>query len=307
MARLGLRDLIGAGPRAVSRYTGTLFSVFVAQSIVAAGGMLAITLVLAQAFAHLPIFDEAVDGDLVAILYCVVFARPTAVATIGIVLGAVLLWQLASWFLVGGVNGVLAQRPEGRGDTARCFGANGAMTYLAYARLALCSLPGWLLVLLVLITCSSLVSDRLPYALTIPELLGGLAVALLPALLLLHVLWTITDYARAELTLRYDTHNPGVGATYLRAVGYVLRRPVTLVHGALGWLVFLAVSGAYAYLSSGHPMYGAEGAVILFVARQGVSLLRMAIRFGIIAGQIELGRTRPLPPRRVETKADTKP
>jgi hypothetical protein len=33
----------------------------------------------------------------------------------------------------------------------------------------------------------------------------------------------------------------------------------------------------------------------------------MAIRFGVLAGQIELGRTRPLPPRRVEAKVDPKP
>jgi len=34
MARLGLGDLIAAGPRAVSRYTGTLLGVFVVQSLV---------------------------------------------------------------------------------------------------------------------------------------------------------------------------------------------------------------------------------------------------------------------------------
>ena len=62
-------------------------------------------------------------------------------------LAAVLLWQLASWFLVGGLYGVLAQLPEGRRDTARCFGAAGTATYLKYARLALCALPGLFLAL----------------------------------------------------------------------------------------------------------------------------------------------------------------
>ena len=307
MARLSLGDLIAMGPRAVSRYTGTLLAVFVAQSIVAATCMIGVALVLAQAFAHLPMFDEAVDGDLVALIYCVRYGKPSLVATGGIVLAAVALWQLASWFLVGGLGGVLAQRPEGRGDTARCFGASGAATYLAYARLALCSLPGWLLVLVVLSTGMGLVAHRIEHALTVSELLGPLAVAFVPALLLLHVLWTVSDYARAELTLRHDTHDPGVVATYLRTLGYVIRRPVTLVHGALGWLVFALVTVAYAYLAQGHPMYGAEGAVTLFVARQGVALLRMAVRVGILAGQIELGRTRPLPPRRVEVKVDPKP
>ena len=307
MPRLGLAYMIGAGPRAVSRYTGTLLAVFVAQSLVAATCILAVAVVFAHEFSHLPMFDEAVDADLVALLYCIRFGKQSMVAIAGIAFGAVMLWQLASWFLFGGLYSVLAQRPEGRGDTARCFGAGGAATYLAYLRLALCSLPGWVLVLFALGIGTSLVAGRIAHALTVPELLGPLLVAILPALLLLHILWTISDYARAELTLRHDTHDPGVIATYLRTVAYVFRRPVTLVHGAIGWLVFGLVTVAYAYLAQGHPMYGAEGAITLFVARQGVSLLRMTIRVGVLAGQIELGRTRTLPPRRVEVKVDTKP
>jgi hypothetical protein len=251
-------------------------------------------------------FDDAVDGDLVALIYCVRYGKASFVAIAGIVFAATVLWQLASWFLVGGLNGVLAQRPEGRGDTARCFGASGAATYLAYARLALCAVPGWVIVMFVFGMATSLVAPRMQYALTVPELLGPLAIAALPAALLLHLLWTVTDYARIELTLRHDTHDPGVIVTYLRSLAYVLRRPVTLVHGAIGWLGFALVTAAYAYLAQGHPMYGAGGAVTLFIARQGVSLLRMAIRLGVLAGQVELGRTRPLPPRRIETKVDAK-
>jgi len=306
VARPGLGDLIGAGPRAVSRYTGTLLAVFVAQSLVAATCMVAVSVVLAQAFAHLPMFDEAVDGDLVALVYCVRYGKPSLLAIGGIVLGAVMLWQLASWFVVGGITGVLAQRPEGRGETARRFGASGATTYLTYARLALCALPGWIVVLFAFGTGVGLVAGRIEHALNALELFGPLALATLPAALLLHVLWTVSDYARVELTLRHDSHDPGVIATYLRSLAYVLRRPVTLVHGALGWFLFALVTAAYAYLAQGHPMYGAEGAVTLFIARQGVALLRMVIRFGILAGQVELGRTRPLPPRRVEVKVDPK-
>jgi hypothetical protein len=306
MARLGLADMIAAGPRAVSRYTGTLFAVFIAQSLVAATCTLAVAVVLAHEFAHLPMFDEAVDGDLVALLYCLRFGKQSMAAIAGIAFSAVVLWQLASWFLVGGLNSVLAQRPEGRGDTARCFGAGGAATYLAYLRLALCSLPGWLVALFALGVGSGLAGSRIAHALTAPELLGPLAIALLPAMVLLHVLWTISDYARAELTLRHDTHDPGVIATYLRTASYVLRRPVTLIHGAIGWLLFLLLTIAYAYLAQGHPMYGADGAITLFVARAGVSLLRTTVRVGVLAGQIELSRTRPLPPRRIEVKVDAK-
>ncbi|HEX8107197.1 MAG TPA: hypothetical protein VF516_05680 [Kofleriaceae bacterium] len=307
MPRLGLGDLIGAGPRAVSRYTGTLLAVFVAQSLIAASCIVAIAVVLAHTFSHLPMFDEAVDGDFVALIYSVRYGKDSMVATAGIVFGAVMLWQLASWFVIGGACSVLAQRPEGRGDTARCFGAGGASTYLAYARLALCAMPGWLVVLFLLAFGAGLVKGRIDHALTLGELFGATAPVVLLAALLLHILWTVEDYARVELTLRQDTHDPGVVATYLRSLSYVLRRPVTLVHAALGWLVFALVSLAYFYLSLGHPMYGAEGAITLFIIRQGVSLLRMAIRFGVLAGQVELGRTRPLPPRRVEVKVDPKP
>jgi hypothetical protein len=59
--RLALRDLLAAGPRAISRYTGTLFAVFVVQTIVAGACTLALSFVLARAVAHRPLFDDAVD------------------------------------------------------------------------------------------------------------------------------------------------------------------------------------------------------------------------------------------------------
>ncbi|MDB4963671.1 MAG: hypothetical protein JWP01_3670 [Myxococcales bacterium] len=300
----GLGEMLGAGVRALKRYTGTLFAVFVVQSLIAGACLVAVAVVLAQAFSHLPIFDEAVDGDLVAMIWILRHGGTTFLAVGGIVFGTILLWQLASWFLAGGIYGVLAQRPESRSDTAKCFGASGATTYLAYARLALYSLPGWALVLTVFGMCLGSVGTRIEYALTVPELVGALAFALVPALLLLHVLWTVTDYARVELTLRQETHDPSVFATYLRTFGFVLRRPLTLIHAGVGWILFLLVTLAYAYLAQGHPMYGAAGAVTLFIARQGISLLRMAIHVGVMAGQLELGRTRALPPRRVEAKVD---
>jgi hypothetical protein len=298
--RLGLRDLVSIGPSAIARYTGTLLTVFVVQSIVATACMLGVAVVLAHAFAYLPIFDDAVDGDLVSLAWCLRHARASFAASGGIVFAAVLLWQLASWFLVGGLYGVLAQRPEGRAGTARCFGASGAATYLAYARLALCSLPGLLVAVFAFGSGLTWAIPRLERALSVGDLVAPLCVALVPALLILHLLWTISDYARVELTLRLDSHDPGIVATYLRTTAFVLRRPITLVHSGLGWLVCLLVTLGYAYLAHGHPMYGAEGAVTLFVIRQGVALARSAIRVGVLTGQVELGNTRALPPRRRE-------
>lgn len=303
--RLGLGDLFSAGVRGVSRYTGTLLGVFVVQMLVAAACMIPIAMVLAQTFAHLPIFDEAVDGDLLALLWTLRHGRVAWLAIAGIVLGTLVVWQLVSFFLVGGLYGVLAQRPETRGDTARCFGASGAATYLAYVRLALCSLPGYVLVLAVFGIGMGRLAARIDTMLSMADLVGPLAAALVPTLLLLHLFWTVADYARAELTLRHESHAPGAFAAYFRSLVYVVKHPVALVHAGFGWMLFLLITAAYAFLAQGHPMYGAEGAITLFAVRQGVSLLRMAVHVGIMAGQIELGRTRPLPPRRVEVKAET--
>ena len=305
--RLTLGDLIGSGSRALTRYTGTLLTVFVVQSLVAVATMLACAVVLAQLFSHLPMWDDAVDGDLVSLVTCLRFARINLVACAGIGFAALLLWQLASWFLVGGVYGVLAQRPEGRAETARTFGASGTATYLAYARLALCSIPGYLVVLFVFAMCASAVGARIEHALTVGDLVMPVLVSVVPAMVLLHILWTVSDYARVELTLRHDSHDPSSLMTYLRAFAFVLRRPLTLIHASLGWLGFAAITVGYMYLAAGHPMFGAEGAVTLFVIRSGVSLARMALRFGVLAGQVDLGGSRPPPPRRVEIKADAKP
>jgi hypothetical protein len=123
-------------------------------------------------------------------------------------------------------------------------------------------------------------------------------------LLLLHFLSTVVDYARLELTLHHDTHAPGVVSTYLRTIVWVAKRPMTLVHAGFGWLLFLLVSLAYAYLAQGHPMYGTDGAIMLFLVRSCVALLRLAIRVGVYGGQVELARTRPLPPRRVDVNVE---
>ncbi|MDX2090151.1 MAG: hypothetical protein SFX73_19995 [Kofleriaceae bacterium] len=303
--RLGLGDLLAAGARGVSRYTGTLFSVFLAQSLLAGACMLGIAFVLAQAFSHLPMFDDAVDGDLVALIWCLRHARPSFLAVGGVIFSTLLLWQLMSWFLVGGIYGVFGERPDNRVDTARVFGASGAATFLAYARLAFCALPGWVFVLAVFTATLSAMEPRLQYALSVGDVVVPLAVILVPSCLVLLFFWTVSDYARVELTLRYATHRPSAVVTYFRALVFVFKRPLTLVHGAIGWLLFLLVTLAYAFIAHGHPMYGAEGAITLFFVRQGVALLRMAIRFSVLAGQIELGRTRPLPTARPESAKPT--
>jgi hypothetical protein len=304
--RVSFVDLMRSGVRAVSRYTGTVLTVFVVQSLWAAACMLTIAIVLAQAFSHLPLFDDAVDGNLVAAIACVRYAQPSFLAVAAIAVGAICAWQLVTWFLVGGLLGVLAQKPEGRVETARCFGASGAASYLKFARLAVVSMPGWLVVMFVASISLTSAFEKIELALTVGDVIGPLLLALVPTVLLLHIVWTITDYARVELVLRDESHEPGVIATYLRTAVWVMKRPLTLLHGAFGWLVFAIITGLYLWLALGHPMYGQAGALLLFALRQGVSLARLVVKVGVIGGQVELGRTRPLPPHRPEPKVESK-
>jgi hypothetical protein len=284
--------LLAAGRRAVARYTGTLLAVFVVQSLLAGAVLLGVAFLLAQAFAHHPLFDEAVDGDLIALIAALRWGKATFAAIFGLGFTVVVLWQLASWFLVGGLYGVIAARPEGRGATARCFGSSGASTYLAYGRLALCALPGRAAAFLVFGLCLGAAGPRVAHAMVPADLLVPLALAVGPVAALLHLLWTIDDYARVELTLRRDDL-PSAVRTYLRAAAFVVTRPLTLLHAALGWLAWLALTVLFVALAQGRPMYGAGGAIALVVIRWGVFLARHAIRVAILAGQVELGRTRP--------------
>ncbi len=300
----GLGDLIGIGLRALQRYTGTLFAVFVVQSLVAAACFAGVAIVLATAFWRLPMFDRAVDGDIAAWVWCLRHAPSTFLAAGGVVAASLILWQLVTWFLAGGLYGVLATRPESRVETARRFGAAGAATYLAYARLALCAVPGYVLVLVVLGISLDAAVPRIEYALTVADLAGAVVVGFVPPLIVLHVAWTIVDYARIEIALHHEKHRPGALGAYLRAASFVVRRPLTLVHGALGWLFWVMVTLAYAYLAQGHPMYGAGGAITLFFVRQVVSLARLAVRIAAMAGQVEMSRTRPAPPARAVADAD---
>jgi hypothetical protein len=296
--RPSLGALLGAGGRAVGHYTGTVLAVFVAQTLLAGAAMIGVALILAQAFALHPRFDDAVDGDLVALIAVVRHAKVTFAAIGGLGVAVLLLWQVTSWFLAGGLYGVLATRPEGRAPTARCFGGAGAATYLAYARLALCALPARVLALIVFGLCVGAAAPRIGHALVPADLVGPLALALGPVGLLLHLQWTIDDYARIELTLRRDDP-PSAVKTYVRATGYVITHPITLLHAALGWLGWLAITALYMALAQGRPMYGAGGALTLLVIRLGVALARHAIRVAILAGQVELGRTLVRTPRTV--------
>ncbi len=300
---LRLGGMVRAGGRDLSEYTGMVLALFLVQVIVTAGVWIVVARVLISAFAGRPVFDDAVDGDLVAWLEVVRDHREVFQAIGWIVIGAAIAWATISWFLVGGVLAVLTERPRGRRETARCFGAGGATTFLVFARLGLWSLVIDLGPTLLLFAIGvGYLSDQLEYALTVRELLVPLIVAFAPAALYHALVSTAVDLARAELTLRRPTHER-LGATraLFRALGFVLRRPVAIGHVLLYWLAFVALSLVFVWMAQGRAMLGTSGALALLALRQGLALCRFALKIGVVAGQVELTATRPPPPRAVAT------
>ncbi len=297
---VGLRAMIRTGGRALATYTGTLLGVFAVQVVLSGIVWFSFTQVLASEFAHRPVFDDAVGGDLVAMIECLRHAPQAVRAMLWIGLGAVFLWIVMSWFFIGGIYAVVFERPDGKRDTARVFGAGGAATFFVYLRLAVISLALHVLVIGVLLFGLGAGAARAAAAMTAFDLVAPLAIGMVPGLVLLLILWTALDYARAELTVRRPTHDDlGAVRALVRGLVFIARRPVGLAHNALGWLAFVLVSLGFAWAAQGHAMLGAGGAVALIVIRLGVALLRMAIKVAMLAGHIELTETRPPPPRRV--------
>lgn len=286
--KLRMGDVVAAGWRGGARYTGTMLSVFVTQSIVALICLLMLAQVLASVFSHRPLFDEGVRGDLIALVWATRHGASALLASIWLVLGVALMWSIVSWFLVGGINAVLIKNPQGRAATAQQFGAGGSNTFLAYGLITVLSVPLLVLVLFVFGITAGVAIPRMQYALTVPHLIAPLTLALLPALLLLAVTWTIVDYARIDLTRHRNSHALGPFAAYIRAVRFVVTHPLTVGHTLLGWLVWVGIGLGYSYIAYGHPMLGADGALTLYVIRLGVQLFRMAVKFGVIAGQVHI-------------------
>ena len=243
--------------------------------------MVAIAVVLAQAFAHLPMFDEAVDGDLVALIWCLRHARPSLLAIGGIVFGA--LAAVAARVVVPRRRPVrrARERPESRGDTARCFGASGAATYLAYARLALCSLPGWALVLFVF--------GGEPRAGRAPDReRADDPAAARPARVRAAAVGAAAPRGLDDHRLRARRADAAPRHPRRRACSRRTCAPRASCSGGRSRSSTRASAGccscsspvAYALPRARPSDVRREGAVTLFVARQGVALLRLAIRVG---------------------------
>ena len=282
IAPVGLGGMLRAGAAAVRRYTGTVLVLYAAQALVMLAMLAGVAVVLAGAFDDRPLFDSAVDGDLVSLIECLRGAPHVLAASAGVVIALVLLWGVASWLLTGGLLAVLVTQPDGRAATARTFGAGAVDTFLAFLRLGVLSLGMHAALLLPVLGFSfAAMIARLSVALSDADLAWALIIGVVPPLLVRLVLATFAELARADLVARQGRGGLSVARAYGRAIRLVLRRPVVVLHAALLGLASVGVLVLLAWAVAGHALLGAGGALTLLALRGAHGTVQAASIAGI--------------------------
>lgn len=284
VGRPSLLGLLRAGARALRRFPGLLFGLYVLQLALSAGAALVLMAVFARTFGNRPLFDRAMDGDLAALVTC--FADPAGrsalFGAVVICAAAVLVYGVVSWMLTAGLIAVLLDAPSRRREVVRWFGAAGASNFFPFLRLSLWSLLPHAAVGVAAAFGLRWIRWRLDHALEPDDLLTALAIGLSPALVLHWLLAASIDYARIDLV-----RHPGMSSVRALARGFGLigRRRITLVHTLLYGAVFGGVFALQLWLTGSGAVSGMAG---LIVVRQIAGLTRFAAHVGLIAGQVEL-------------------
>ena len=288
---LSIVAMLGAGVAGLRRYPGLWLALYIVQFAAAGLAAWIMARILAAEFGLSPVFDDAVAGDFPSLAFVLTDNASTFASLAMVGAAAAAGYAILSWYLIGGANAVLLQRPGTGHEVTHCFGAGGAATFFAYARLALWSLIPHALAIVAISVALSVVGDDLRYAVTGGDLAGQLVPALLPGAVLFWINVTVIDYARIELSRR-AVANESLAAwrAILGAYRAILtdRRP--LLHVLVYILFFAAISAVY--VCFGSPSAGVAGAIALFVIRQLSLATRFAGKIVCAAGQVALAGSR---------------
>jgi hypothetical protein len=288
-ARVGLGTMVRAGGHALRRFPGLVGSIYLVQLVLSAGAAFLMAWLLVSAFANRPLFDDAMAGDLAALVSSFQRRPDLLPALVAIGAGAALLYGMLSWLLSAGLIAVLLDPPSRRREVARWFGAGAVANFFPFVRLAAWSL---LPHALWLVPVQRGLAPILGAATALREpndLILALSVACLPVVVIYWVVSTAVDYARIDLV-----RHPGMSAirALLRGFRLIARRRRALVHSFGYGVLFAAMTALYAAVS-GRLL---AGLVALVVARQLTSILRFAAHVALIAGQVELACAEMSPP-----------
>ncbi len=284
-----LRDMVRTGAGCLRRYLRLAVTLYAVQLAIATGAAFVMARMLAAAFARYPIFDEAVDGGAFALALVVLRNSDLFANLAWVAFGAITLYAIVSWFLVGGLIAVYVAQPASR--SAPAFGAGGARSFFSFARLALwCLIPYGIGAIAMAIGLAS-AGDDLLYALTFTDFLAKLFMVLAPGAAVFWLSFAAVDYARVDL-VRYPDQSSL--RALLRGYRMVVSGWRPMVHVTCYYVAVGGVSAVYVAATFDQPL----GALVLLLVRQLVSMARFAAKLVLIGGQTSLaGHMRPPVPR----------
>lgn len=294
--RVGLGQMYRAGFRSLRRHPLLAVAVYGVQLVLSGAAAWMMARVLADHFAHYPLFDRAVDGDTFS-LGMVMVTHPEVFSTlIWIGLAATLVYGMISWFLTAGLITVYTKRPTDRLTTAEVFGAGGAARFFAFARLAAWNAAPKLLGGVLVLMSLGFAVDDMTDTLTLSELISKAIVGAIPGLVVLWIAGTAGAYARVDL-VNYPKQSS------LRALfrGYktIATNWRPMIHAASYWAFFVVVS--LAFVAATYDV--AVSAIAILIVRQAVTIMRYAGTLVLIGGQVELGGGMSAPrPRRLRRR-----
>ncbi len=297
--RLGRMLAAGAAP--LGRYPGLVVTLYAVQFAVSALAGWVMAFCLAAAFSRQPLFDQAVGGDIVAALVLLRDNLALAAAVLATGLGAVATYAVVSWFLAGGLIAILIEKPVGRRNVAERFGAAGASTFFAFARLWLWCLIPYAASALLFAMGAAHAHDQVKSALTFGDVLAALLPALLPAAAIAWITSLAAGYARIAISL--DRERPAWRAL-LAGYHLVATRWRAPAHALLFGLAWIAITLLYLFVAGDRAMAGAGGACLLFGLRQLTAILRFAVKIAFVGGQVELATSASQPRRAAARLAD---
>lgn len=272
MSRQPLRATT-TGIALTTRYFGMWLGLYAALAA-AQASVLGALLFLWLPLGTWPAWDAAIDGDLLSFLALMQSGQLAIAPLVAMMALIASTWLVASWFLHAGVLHVYCQEPTGRLATAKAFGEGGARLFFAYCWLDAVAAALLLLPFIGIGTVLAWVAQHAVTALNLPDLLVPL-IALVPFAWLWLCIRTAVDLVRIELAIEPSRDASHAVSALWRNLLNVLRMP-QLCFVALGWRAApWIVAGGLAIATLPHPLFGAGGAMALFVLRQGTVLLRL--------------------------------
>jgi hypothetical protein len=278
-----LSTMYAASVAAVRTRLGSVATLYGANLVFGLVYMLFAAMVLASQFGRHPLFDRAVGGDSTALAACLREARGTSAALVWSGIGLALIYFVISEYLAGGL---LARLRDGesvsRAEARRRFGAGAAAHLGRFLRLWVWSWTLWIPALVLVGIGAAVGASGLDEAVDPGPVIGKLVAWLLPGLIVAAWAAAAGDFARL-LAVR----DPGVAPRrqWVQALKLVVRQPAAVVHFLTYVAAWAFASGVYVLVTLGHPFAGGGAALLLFLLRQVLVFVRVALRVGAFGGQ----------------------